>query len=115
MELFEIIPLKQKCCYFFNFKFLLQTTIRTIRLKAAEVLMIAKPGKPATEVSSYNSISLLSALSKLLEKLFIKQLKQIIDENLRIPIHQFGFREQHSSLDQMPISHIKTFLKGVCI
>ena len=69
--------------------------------KAAEVLMIAKPGKPATEVSSYRPISLLSVLSKLLEKLFIKQLKQIIDEKLLIPIHQFGFREQHSTLDQI--------------
>ena len=63
--------------------------------------MIAKPGKPATEVSSYRPISLLSVLSKLLEKLFIKQLKQIIDEKLLIPIHQFGFREQHSTLDQI--------------
>ena len=49
--------------------------------------MTAKHGKPVTEVSSYRPISLLSVLSKLLEKLFIKQLKQIIDEKLLVPIH----------------------------
>jgi hypothetical protein len=38
--------------------------------KAAEVIMILKPGKPATEVTSYRQISLLPVLSKLLKNYF---------------------------------------------
>ena len=40
--------------------------------KVAEVIMIPKPGKPVNEVTSYRPISLLSILSKLFEKLFLK-------------------------------------------
>jgi uncharacterized FlaG/YvyC family protein len=61
--------------------------------KAAEVIMLLKPGKPATEVTSYRPISLLPVLSKLFEKLLLKRLKPIIDEKQIIPNHQFGFRD----------------------
>ena len=35
----------------------------------AEVIMVPKPGKPPTEITSYAPISLLPMLSKVLEKL----------------------------------------------
>lgn len=69
--------------------------------KVAEVLMIPKPGKPPTDVTSYRPISLLPTLSKLFEKVFIKRLKPIIEEKQIIPTHQFGFREKHSTIDQI--------------
>ena len=69
--------------------------------KVAEVIMIAKPGKPPNEISSYRPISLLPILSKLLEKLFLNRLKPIIARDNLIPSHQFGFREHHSTVDQI--------------
>ena len=47
--------------------------------KVAEVIMINKPGKPPNEVTSYRPISLLPVMSKLLEKLFLKQLIPVIN------------------------------------
>ena len=69
--------------------------------KAAEVIMIPKPGKPVNEVTSYRPISLLPILSKLFEKLLLKRLKPILDKKQIIPSHQFGFRNKHSTIDQV--------------
>lgn len=69
--------------------------------KIAEVIMIAKPGKPPHEASSYRPISLLPIMSKLFEKLFLKRLKPVIERLNLIPGHQFGFREKHSTIDQV--------------
>lgn len=69
--------------------------------KVAEVIMIAKPGKPPHETSSYRPISLLPIMSKLFEKLLLKRLKPLLDSKNIIPEHQFGFREQHSTIDQV--------------
>jgi predicted metallopeptidase len=67
----------------------------------AEVIMIPKPGKPPHDATSYRPISLLPVLSKLFEKLLLKRLKLIIEEKKLIPDHQFGFRNQHSTVDQV--------------
>ncbi|KAL1487554.1 hypothetical protein ABEB36_015773 [Hypothenemus hampei] len=63
--------------------------------------MISKPGKPPNEVTSYRPISLLPTISKLFEKILLKRLKPVIDNNKIIPDHQFGFRERHSTIDQV--------------
>jgi uncharacterized membrane protein YcgQ (UPF0703/DUF1980 family) len=63
--------------------------------------MIPKPGKPANEISSYRPTSLLPIMSKLFEKLVLKRLTPILDANHFILQHQFGFRHQHSTLDQV--------------
>lgn len=65
--------------------------------KTAQIIMIKKPNKTEEDVSSYRPISLLPVLSKLFEKLFLKRLKPLID----LPDHQFGFRNQHSTIDQI--------------
>lgn len=67
--------------------------------KVAEV-MIPKVGKPPNEASSYRPISLLPIISKLFEKL-IRRLKHIIEHKKLVPDHQFGFREQHSTVEQV--------------
>ena len=35
------------------------------------------------------------------EKLFLRRLKPIIERNYLIPLHQFGFRDHHKTIDQV--------------
>ena len=75
--------------------------------KVAEVIMIPKPGKPPHEVGSYRPISLLPVISKLFKKLLLKRIKPLIEEGQLIPSHQFGFRNKHSTIDQVHrITHV---------
>ncbi|CAH2095610.1 unnamed protein product [Euphydryas editha] len=69
--------------------------------KVSQVIMIPKPGKPVEETSSYRPISLTPVLSKLWEKIFLTRLKVCLDEGDIIPTHQFGFRQQHSTVEQV--------------
>lgn len=63
--------------------------------------MIAKPGKPTEDTRSYRSISLLPITSKVFEKLLLLRLLPAIEERQLIPIHQFGFRQKHSTTEQV--------------
>lgn len=66
--------------------------------------MLLKPGKSSEDVTSYRPIQtwkLHSSLSKPLEKLLLERLKPIIKEKHLIPEHQFGFRNNHSTIDQV--------------
>lgn len=67
--------------------------------KVAQIILINKPGKAAEDVRSYRPISLLPILSKVFEKLLITRLKPILSNV--IPKHQFGFRQQHSTVEQI--------------
>lgn len=69
--------------------------------KVAEVIMIPKPGKPPHELTSYRPISLLPIMSKIFEKILLRRMYPIIDNQNLIPNHQFGFRTQHSTIDQV--------------
>ncbi|KAL1122196.1 hypothetical protein AAG570_003601 [Ranatra chinensis] len=62
--------------------------------------MIPKPQKILIEPSSYRPISLLPLLSKLFEKLLLKRLFPILETQTVIPNHQFGFRHNHSTVQQ---------------
>jgi hypothetical protein len=68
--------------------------------KIAEVSMIPEPEKPLNEVTSHRPISLLPMVSKLFEKLLLKRLKIIIEKK-DIPTCQFGFRDKHSTIEQV--------------
>ncbi|GBP08695.1 Probable RNA-directed DNA polymerase from transposon X-element [Eumeta japonica] len=68
--------------------------------KVAVVKMIPKPGKDLTKAESYRPISLLPTMSKLFEKLLVTKLSPILAERNCIPDHQFGFRRQHSTIEQ---------------
>jgi hypothetical protein len=63
--------------------------------------MIPKPGKPASEVNSYWPSSLLLVTLKLFEKLPLKRIRNNLDLSTVIPDYQFGFREGHSTIQQM--------------
>jgi len=69
--------------------------------KVSQIITILKPGKPAEEVTFHRPISLLPILSKLSEKLFLTRLKPILQETRIIPDHQFGFRQKHSTIQQV--------------
>jgi hypothetical protein len=69
--------------------------------KIAEIIMIPKPGKNLSELKSYRPVSLLSIMSKLCEKLILKRLKPIISERHLVPTHQFGIRNNHTTIDQI--------------
>ena len=69
--------------------------------KTAKIIMIPKPGKNLNKVESYRPISLLPTMSKLFEKLVLKHLKRILDQRNLIPAHQFGFKDNHLTIDQV--------------
>lgn len=69
--------------------------------KLAAISMILKPSKCCNEVVSYRPISLLSSFSKLFEKLLMHRLFNEDNFCLAIPNHQFGFRREHGTDQQL--------------
>ena len=69
--------------------------------KTSQITLIPKVGKPIHETSSYRPISLLPTLSKLLEKLLTNRLFSLLEDLKTLPDHQFGFRKQHSTIEQI--------------
>jgi hypothetical protein len=68
--------------------------------KLARVIMIPKPGKQPTEVTSYKPIDPLSIISKILEKLLLHRLLSDSHSQDWIPTHQFSFQKAHSTNQQ---------------
>ncbi len=81
--------------YIINAVFRLQHV--PLQWKQAKVIVIPKPGKPLEDPKSYRPISLLPVLSKVFEKIYLTRLKEVTE----IPDHQFGFRNQHSTVEQV--------------
>lgn len=69
--------------------------------KRAEIILVQKPGKPDTELTSYRPISLLPITSKVFEKILAKHIISSMEDNHQIPPHQFGFRQKHSTIEQV--------------
>ena len=69
--------------------------------KQAKVIAILKPRKPPPNPESYRPISLLSALSKLLERVITQRLDAHTRRIHLIPKEQFGFRKRHSTVAQL--------------
>ena len=68
--------------------------------KVGQIIMIAKPGNNPADVTSYQPISLLPLLSKILEKILLSLLAPILADAKSIPSNQFGFRPQHGTVEQ---------------
>jgi hypothetical protein len=68
--------------------------------KVAQIILILKPGKPPNELTSYRPISLLPIVSKVFEKILLKRLLPVVENNRLIPNHQFGFKQRHSTIEQ---------------
>ena len=69
--------------------------------KLAQIIMLPKPGKDSHQTASYRPISLLPVFSKILEKIIYDRIKRTIEKKKLIPDHQFGFRNKHSTIEQM--------------
>jgi hypothetical protein len=69
--------------------------------KAASVIPIPKPNKNRTDPASYRPISLLSSISKILEKVMLNRLQRHIDHHKIIPDEQCGFRKGLSTNHQI--------------
>ena len=80
--------------------------------KVSEIKMLLGSNKPPHEVTSYRPISILVVISKWNEKLFIKRLKTIIDSKNLIPNHRFGFRCNHSTINQIHTSYNRRYRKS---
>ena len=65
-------------------------------LKIAKVIPLFKSGSKY-EAQNYRPISLLSSLSKVLEKLIKERLVKFLHKHKTIFKHQYGFRENHST------------------
>lgn len=88
-----------KLCKIFNY--ILENKYFPKVWKEAEIILIPKIGKDLNVPSSHRPISLLSVISKLWERLYLKRLKPLLIDNKAIPDHQFGFREKHSTTQQI--------------
>lgn len=69
--------------------------------KKAKVIALPKPNKDNTLPANYRPISLLSSISKLLERVILSRLIIHIEEHNIIPNEQFGFRQNHSTVNQL--------------
>lgn len=69
--------------------------------KEAKVVAVPKPGKPRKQPASYRPISLLSALSKVAERIMHKKLLRKTAALRVLPAEQFGFRPGRGSPEQL--------------
>lgn len=79
----------------------LRTNYFPIVWKDAKVVPLLKPGKKKSDPTSYRPISLLSSLSKILERIILCRLQHHIDEKNIIPKEQHGFRSNSSTTHQL--------------
>lgn len=99
-ELLQKLPRKAVVLLTVIYNSILRLRYFPIQWKLAQVTMIPKPGKPATQANSYRPISLLPIMSKVLERLLLHKIEQVVPINEIIPQHQFGFRREHSTIQQ---------------
>jgi hypothetical protein len=59
-----------------------------------------KQWKPLNKLTSYQQISLLLTVCKVFEKLFLKRLLPMVENNGLINNHQFGFRQRLYTMEQ---------------
>lgn len=91
----EVLPLLvHPLCHLFNLSF--QTGYIPPRFKIAKVIPIFKSGDQHL-FTNYRPISLLSSISKLLEKIVARQMHGFLSVNNILFKHQYGFRKGHST------------------
>ena len=79
-----------------------ETVIFPTDLKCAKVIPIYKAGDPSS-LNNYRPISLLSSLSKILERTMYNKIMKFLDANNILYHHQYGFRA-HSTIH--PVLHL---------
>lgn len=71
--------------------------------KLTTITPLLKAGQQKDNIKSFRPISLVSNVSKLLERVIMRQLRSFSDEMNLIPPNQFGFRPKHSCNDALTI------------
>lgn len=71
------------------------------RWKTSQITVIKKPNKPKEINQSYRPLSLLSSVSKIVETTIQTRMLEVIDEQQIFANHQFGFRQGHSTVQQV--------------
>ena len=78
--------------------------------KEAKVIPIKKSNKQSHSALSYRPISLLSSISKMLERIIKDKVLTHIEDNNILPAHQFGFRWEHNTMH--PLLRIRNMVKS---
>ncbi|YCJ93244.1 MAG: RNA-directed DNA polymerase [Candidatus Karelsulcia muelleri] len=99
-EVLKHLPRKALVLLTIIYNSMLRVCYFPVQWKLGQIIMILKPGKAPTEAQSYRPISLLPLMSKVFEKLVLKKIKDSYPMSDLIPNHQFGFRENHSTVQQ---------------
>jgi hypothetical protein len=95
------LPQKGILLLTYIFNGIIRTSYWPKQFKVSQIITIVKSGKDPTEVASYRPISLLSVLSKVFEKLILRRINKDLRPDEWIPHHQFGFRQGHSTIQQI--------------
>jgi len=69
--------------------------------KEARIAMIPKPGRDHSSVKGYRPLSMLSCITRLLEKIIAYRLHGWLEKRSMIPAHQSGFRSRRSVCDNV--------------
>ena len=69
--------------------------------KIALIIPVKKPGKEASQATSYRPIALTSCVCKIMEKMINTRLIWFLETSNKISSHQFGFRKNRSTLDPL--------------
>jgi hypothetical protein len=94
------LPKKGLVVLTYIFNAMLRISYWPKQLKTAEIILIPKPGKDPKELTLYSPISLLSTVNKIFEKLLLRRINTDLKPDDWMPPHQFGFRNQHSTVQQ---------------
>lgn len=67
--------------------------------KTVYTIMLPKPGKPPDNPKSYRPSTLLDCIGNILDKRIANRLSSYLESRKILPLHQYGFRNNHSALD----------------
>lgn len=79
--------------------------------KWANVVVLPKPGKDGKFPKNYRPISLISSIGKIAEAVILEELKKETEEKKILPNEQFGFRNNHSTAQQI-IRIVEKIIEG---
>lgn len=72
-----------------------------LQFKESKIVLFQKPGKDPQFPQNYRPISLLSGVSKILEKIILARINLFLGSNNILRDEQFGFRKKHAANHQV--------------
>lgn len=70
-------------------------------LKSSKLVLLRKPGKTENDIKCFRPVSLVPAMSKVLEQIILDRLLQHLRENNHIWPNQYGFTKGRSTVDML--------------